>query len=279
MVQINPIEVLFWNIRRNEKDIIQVYDKLAPLMQLGTGSNILNFGLWDKNAKDPLEAQKRMCQYVSDFGEFHSCKKLLDLGSGYGTPALLWKKSFPDLEITCLNLNFNQLNQDDPKKNLGLVNSTSTFIPVTDHFFDRLIALESAHHFKPLSKFYQESKRVISKDGKLIMAIPVTENKHVLLKLGILNFTWTSQHYSKKFVENQAKNSGFKIQKIEEVGSNVYEPLANYYLDNRDELKNRFGKEYSDRIEGLVFRSMKKMKKLSQEKIIEYLIMELIPDH
>ena len=154
MIQINPIEVLLWNIRRSEKDVIKVYDKLAPLMQLGAESNILNFGLWDKNTKDPAEAQKKMCEYIYDFGKFESSKKLLDIGSGYGIPALLWKNRLPELEITCLNLNFNQLNQETTKRNLSFVNSTSTAIPINSCSFDTLVALESAQHFKPLGKFF-----------------------------------------------------------------------------------------------------------------------------
>jgi len=222
MIQINPIEVLFWNIRRSEKDVINVYDKLAPIMQLGANSNMLNFGLWDNNAKAPLEAQKRMCEFVSDFGNFQSSRKLLDIGSGYGSPALVWKENFPELQITCLNLNFNQLNQDPSKRNLELVNCTSTSIPIEKNSFDTIVALESAHHFKPLEKFFLESKRILIDNGTVILAIPVTENqKLTVLKLGILNFTWTSHHYSEKFVESQINNAGFKIQKVKEVGTNL----------------------------------------------------------
>jgi len=278
MIRINPIEVLFWNIRRNEKDVIKVYDKLAPIMQLGANSNMLNFGLWDKDAKEPLEAQKRMCEFVSDFGNFQSSRKLLDIGSGYGSPALVWKENFPELQITCLNLNFNQLNQVPAKRNLELVNCTSTSIPIEDNSFDTIIALESAHHFKPLKKFFLESNRILSDNGTVILAIPVTENqKLTILKLGILNLTWTSQHYSEKFVESQIDNAGFKIQKLKEVGINVYEPLADYYINNREQLKERFGDTYSKKIESIIFRSMEKMKKLSQQKIIKYLIYQLEP--
>ena len=278
MIQINPIEVLFWNIRRSDKDIINVYDKIAPIMQLGANSNMLNFGLWDNNAKAPLEAQKRMCEFVSDFGNFQSSRKLLDIGSGYGSPALVWKENFPELQITCLNLNFNQLNQDPSKRNLELVNCTSTSIPIEKNSFDTIVALESAHHFKPLEKFFRESKRILIDDGTVILAIPVTENqKLTVLKLGILNFTWTSQHYSEKFVESQINNAGFKIQKVKEVGTNVYEPLADYYFNNREYLKERFADAYSKKIESLIFRSMKKMKKLSQQKIIKYLFYQLEP--
>ncbi len=277
MIQINPIEALLWSIRKNEKDVINAYDKLAPIMQLGANSNMLNFGLWDQNAHNPLEAQKRMCDYVSDLGEFSSAKKLLDIGSGYSSPALFWKERFPELQITCVNLNFNQLNQNSAKEHLGLVNSTSTSMPMGKNSCDRIIALESAHHFKPLVDFLKEAKRIIKNDGIVILAIPVTDQRLANLKLGILNLTWTSQHYSKGFVESQVKKSGFEIQVIEEIGSKVYEPLANYYIKNRSSLKVSLGNNYSDKIESLIFHSMEKMKKLSEKKIIEYLLMKLTP--
>ncbi len=278
MIQINLIEALLWSIRKNEKDVINAYDKLAPIMQLGADSSMLNFGLWEQDVKNPLEAQKKMCQYVSVLGEFNSAKKLLDIGSGYSSPALFWKEQFPELQITCLNLNFNQLNQESAKNYLELVNSTSTSIPLDENSFDRIIALESAHHFKPLGRFLEESKRIIKNDGVVILAIPVTDQRLANLKLGILNLTWTSQHYSKRFVESQVKNAGFMIQSNEEIGSKVYEPLAEYYIANRVNLKERFGNTYSDKIESLIFHSMEKMKKLSKQNIIEYLVMKLTPE-
>ena len=277
MIQINPIEALLWSIRKNEKDVINAYDKLAPIMQIGADSSMLNFGLWEQNAKNPLDAQKRMCEYVSILGEFQHAKKLLDIGSGYSSPALFWKEHLPELQITCLNLSFNQLNHDLAKNNLDLVNSTSTSIPLDENSFDRIIALESAHHFKPLGIFLEESKRIIRDDGIVILAIPVTDQRLAYLKLGILNLTWTSQHYSKRFVESQIKNAGFVIKSNEAIGSKVYEPLADYYISNRVNLKKCFCDTYSDKIESLIFHSMEKMKKLSEQKIIEYLLMKLIP--
>ena len=169
-------------------------------------------------------------------------------------------------------------NQNFVKRTLDLVNSTSTFIPLNSCSFDSIIALESAHHFKPLSSFFIESKRVIKNHGNLVITIPVTENqKLVALKLGILNLTWTSQHYSKRFVESEAKKAGFEIKKIEEIGSEVYEPLADYYSENRDKLKERFSSAYSSRTENLIYNSMEKMKKLSQQKIIDYILLKLQP--
>ena len=51
---------------------------------------------------------------------------------------------------------------------------------------DRVLALESAQHFKPLVDFILESKRVLIKSGLLVMAVPITVGDSSLGKLGLL---------------------------------------------------------------------------------------------
>ena len=53
--------MLLWTFRRNESDIVNVYNTLSPAMQLATGGNMLNFGLWDKKDTSPIKAQNRLC--------------------------------------------------------------------------------------------------------------------------------------------------------------------------------------------------------------------------
>ena len=43
------------------------------------------------------------------------------------------------------------------------INATSTILPVKSKSIDRVIAFESAQHFKPLIQFIQESNRVLGK--------------------------------------------------------------------------------------------------------------------
>lgn len=278
MIRINPLEIILWNFRKNERDIIRIYDKLAPLMQIGSGADMLNFGLWDGGITQPHQAQERLCDLVSEFSEFAAAKNVLDVGCGFCSPALRWKQQFGKLEIFCLNINRTQLDRQDSKKNLHLVNSTSTIIPFSDKSFDRIVALESAQHFYPLKRFLSETKRMLKKDGSFVMAIPVVNNqKSLLSKLGILNITWTSQHYSSEFVESQIRNEGFEIARIEKIGHTVYEPLAEYYIKNRNSMKERFSETYPSFVETLVYRSMIRMKKLSEDGIIDYLVIKSHP--
>ena len=59
-------------------------------------------------------------------------------------------------------------------RDISLVNGTAKNIPRTDNCVDRVIALESAQHFKSLMRFIQESRRILRHDdGLLVVAIPV----------------------------------------------------------------------------------------------------------
>ena len=277
MIRINPIEVLLWNFRKSEKDVIKVYDKLAPLMQLGSGADMLNFGLWDGEITQPHKAQERLCDLISEFSDFSSAENLLDVGCGFCSPASRWKHQFDRLEIFCLNINHTQL-KSDTGKDLHKINSTSVVIPFSDKSFDRIVALESAQHFYPLKNFLEEVKRTLKDEGSFIMAIPVVNSKKSLFSnLGILNITWTSQHYSDELVESQIINAGFEITRSEKIGQSVYRPLAEYYIKNRDSMKEKFSKMYPSFVETLVYKSMKKMKKLSEDNIIDYLVIKSQP--
>ena len=46
-----------WTIRRNEKDVVNLYSTMSPLLQVTTGGEMLNFGFWNETTKTPLDAQ------------------------------------------------------------------------------------------------------------------------------------------------------------------------------------------------------------------------------
>lgn len=276
MVSINPIQVFLWTFRRNEHDVVNLYDSLSPVMQLATGGNMLNFGLWNQNTKDPIEAQRELCTVVGNLAELDSAKTLIDVGSGFSAPAMQWRSMYDSLHITCVNINFHQLKTPTINNNVSCVNSTSTTLPLVNSCADRIIALESAQHFKPLTRFFRESKRVLNKDGILVMAIPVTTDESLtsFMKLGILSFTWSSEHYKLDNIKSEITRAGFEINQIQKIGKNVYEPLADYYIENRDVLRNKILKEYPSYLENILFKSLLKMKDASQKGIIDYALIK-----
>src|SRR5689334_6307185 len=110
MISINPLHVFLWTFRRGEKDIVNLYNSLSPLMQIATDNNMLNFGYWKNNPVNPLDAQNELCKIVGDMANLDSASNVLDIGSGFSTPATFWKSQYKNISsITCININFQQL--------------------------------------------------------------------------------------------------------------------------------------------------------------------------
>ena len=243
-------------------------------MQLATGGSMLNFGYWSKNHLEPISAQNNLCMVFAKMAELSEAETVVDVGSGLSAPSILWRDQFPNLKLYDININFKQLSSSIPEKNIEFLNSTSTKLPFVNNSVDRVLALESAQHFKPLSDFISESKRILKKSGLFVLAIPITTEKSSMGQLGLLKFTWSSEHYTLDFVKNLITSHGFQISNEQLIGSNVYDPLADYYFENRDILKKSILKDYSPYVEKILFKSLQKMKKASEKKIIDYVLLK-----
>jgi len=293
---------------------------------------MLNFGYWSKKTEDPIQAQRELCTLVGEFANLKSAENVLDVGSGFSAPAIQWKSIYNFLNISCVNINLLQLktaknivNKNDSNdivkskkttitsqtlyvknsadNNISLVNSTAKILPFKEKCMDRIIALESAQHFRPLIQFIQESKRILKNDGLLVIAIPVTttittdnksittDNKSASLaqqfkKLGILSLTWASEHYELENIRSLFNEAGFKNVDIQNIGAHVYSPFTDYYVKNRRAIKNVIlnGSESSastpllhnilyDVVENFIYKSALKMKEISQKGLIDYVLL------
>ena len=270
---INPIDLLLWTFRRNENDVVKLYDSLSPIMEVSTGGDMLNFGYWDNSTPHPIDAQKRLCQMIGEMAEISSAEVIADIGSGILGPAKIWSSQYPSLQISSVNVNFSQLASVDPG-NISKLNSTARMLPFSNSSLDCVIALESAQHFKPIGDFFSESNRVLKDDGILALAIPTATDNSSFSNLGILKFTWSSEHYSQKNIVNELSKNGFEIIESNDIGKNVYSPLAEYYINNRSELQKKILSRYSKYVEKILFESMKKMQSASENELIGYLMLK-----
>lgn len=277
----NPIDVILWTLRRKENDVINLYNYLSGVMQISTGHNFLNFGYWNDKIRDPLDSQKNLCNIVGELAELDSARFILDVGSGFSEPAFLWRRNHPNTNIACININSNQLTFANKKSKeesykIGFLNCTAVKIPIADKSCDRVIALESAQHFRPIGDFISETGRVLEKDGIAVIAIPVLSrpSKISILKIGILKFTWSSEQYDLERIKKTIQEKDLDILETKMIGSNVYLPLAEYYIKNRQLLQMKILEKYPSYVEKILFRSMLKMKQASIDKTIEYALIK-----
>jgi cyclopropane fatty-acyl-phospholipid synthase-like methyltransferase len=292
---IDPLHAILWTLRRNEKDVIHLYDTLSTMMELSTGARMLNFGYWKGNVLSPEEAQSQLCSSVGVTAELDTAQIIVDVGSGYGAPASQWERQYTHPLIVCVNTNSNHLTagknhiyhiqdyavSDNAIRNyckISFINSSSMALPFSNSSVDRVISLESAQHFKPFAVFISESARILSNNGLLVIAMPVTiglrNSFESLIRLGILNFTWASEHYSLNHVLTTIEQEKFTIIDITMIGPDVYEPLAKYYFKNRQVLRNKILTEYPSYVERILFKSLLKMQNVSRKGIVDYVIIK-----
>jgi cyclopropane fatty-acyl-phospholipid synthase-like methyltransferase len=263
-------------------------------MQLATGSPMLNFGYWQGDVHSPVEAQSKLCSLVGNLADLNSSKTLIDVGSGYGAPAHQWSTEFKLRDIICVNINSQQLIKGSKIEfrkfekakvlpfryqvsHINFINGTSLYLPFGNGTVERIVALESAQHFKPLDRFITESFRILQPKGLLVIAMPVIAPRNAmkkLFKLGILNVTWLSEHYESEYLKSTIKRHKLKILDVSMIGAEVYQPLALYYLRNRKELQEKIVTSYPRIIERILCKSLVRMMNVSKEGLIEYIVIK-----
>ena len=283
-------------LRGKETDIIKIYNYLTPVIQLANGGQMLNRGYWDRDAKNPLQAQHQFCKLVGEFAEYSSAKTLLDVGSGLSIPAIHWSTLYEFLNIACLDINFQGLKNAarESRKipnatpfyptagsSLSLINGSATNLPFSNYSIDRIVAIESSHHFKPFEVFIRECKRVLKEKGSLIITTPIktsmTEGMTSLTKFGIVSLSMPSKNYVLGNLESAIKNGGFQINEVLHIGSKVYEPLTNYYILNRQRLRDSILKKYPSYVESLLYKSILKTADAYRKGLLDYVFIKSSP--
>ena len=298
------LDAILWSLRKSQRDVVRMYEQLSPLMCRITGCSMLNFGYWDDTNNTPALAQENMCSLMADVAELGNGADMtvLDVGSGFCAPALYWTRCYRNLEVCCINTSYRQLLEaalqsdweDDgggsrghgnsgggsgaTRGNINQVSASATALPSAAGSADRIIALESAQHFKPLGLFASECRRAISESGILVVALPVVAKRAASARLGILNFTWASEHYSLGHVRKTIRGGGFEVVDEQLVGRSVYEPLADYYEAHRPDIRQSVGAiGCPSHLEGVIAASMRRMRSAACAGALEYAILKCRP--
>lgn len=268
-MRINPLDLIFWRYRRSPGDVTRLYDATSGIMRAATGGDWLNFGLWDDTHDTPQSAQQNLCDTVSEMAGMKGSHAVLDVGSGLGRPAARWAQTKKPAHISCVNTSMAQLRQSKAGPDISRVNASATSLPFAPASADCIVSLESAQHFNPLDRFVSDSYDILRPGGVLAMALPVACRR---LPANIVSVTWTSEHYTRRFVTDAVSACGFEMLDDILVGGRVYCPLADYYMQNRSAIRQAVCAAYPGYVESIVYRSIKGMNKLSQDGIIDYLI-------
>ncbi len=200
----------------------------------------LNLGYW-KNARTYKDACQDMARLLAESGEFSNVDKLVDVGFGFGEQDILWAQEFNIKKIEGINITPLHVQVATQKvKNINLDNvinyeiGNAIDLPFDNKSVDRVVALESAFHFKPRTEFFKESYRVLNENGILAIADMVslddeTVNKASQVKGRKEIFIPDENAISKSIYENQLKEAGFDIVSSFSIASYVYTGARKYF--------------------------------------------------
>src|SRR5262249_38594935 len=136
----------------------------------------INNGYW-KRAKTHPQACAAMAQLLGEAALLSESDHILDVGFGYADQDFYWLERFRVLHITGINITPIHVEvarrrvldkRLDHKLDLRL--GSATALPFPAQQFDKVMALECAHHFRTRELFFGEAFRVLRSGGRLALA-------------------------------------------------------------------------------------------------------------
>jgi len=169
-------------LRRHRADL--VYDLLDEKHLWSDQTQYINLGYW-RNAGGIDEASTHLVHLVGERAALGPDDRVLDAGFGFGDQDIYWMQRFRPRHIDGVNVSARQVARARQRVRdaglgdritLRLADATEPHFP--DGSFDKIIALESAFHFRTRQKFFKTAMRLLRPGGMLVLADFVARRPH-----------------------------------------------------------------------------------------------------
>jgi len=168
-------------LRRHRADLI--YDLLGENHLWSDQTQYINMGYW-RNAGGIDEASTHLVHLVGERAALGPGDRVLDAGFGFGDQDIYWVRTFQPRHIDGVNVSARQVAcarrrvQEagfGDRITLRLADAAEPQFP--DGSFDKIIALESAFHFRTRQKFFAAAMRLLRPGGLLVLADMVARRR------------------------------------------------------------------------------------------------------
>jgi erythromycin 3''-O-methyltransferase len=233
-----------------------LYSRVAPV---GEQRAYLNLGYWKDDPATLDQASEAMARLVAEAAGLTPGCRVLDAGFGRAEQDVFWATRYAPRQIVGVDLSPRNVKEGRRRvkdhgleERVELKRGSATDLPVQTGTFDAVVALESALHFRPRRRFFDEAYRVLRGGGRLVTTdvLPRTERdagqwRDVLSDLA-MTLVWsvprenlvTASRY-----EDDLRAAGFEQVRVVSIGADVLRPHL-YYLRGRledPEVKRRLG--------------------------------------
>lgn len=229
------------------------YDFLKKIINdVSEGNNFMNYGLWLKDTKNLIEANKNLVNLLFDKSELQNKKnmKILDVGCGYGQQDLEW---YDKLDSSCIikafDISEKQIKHAISKNNniiFEVCDVKNIYLKYKNEVFDIIFSLESAFHYPDRELFFKNSNNLLSRDGKFIITDIMLKKKYdennfinkffIYFFSDFLYIPKQNLISSEEWIEQL--NSYFVIEENIDVTENTFDPYYIHFMNTYIEKNN-----------------------------------------
>ena len=214
------------------------------------GGRLLNFGYWTSECKTQQQAALELVHRLGRLAGIKRGQSLVDVGCGFGGPAITFHEHFGASEVVGVNVTACQVEHANriaeergAEHAVRYLQADATDLPVDGRQFDHVVALESAFHFSPRDAFFAEASRVLRPGGCLTIAdaIPMQKGagrwqKALAARLWLFP---AANNYGPDEYKERLVQYGFERVEYHSIREQVYEPYVRWTLSQVNVMRLR----------------------------------------
>jgi ubiquinone/menaquinone biosynthesis C-methylase UbiE len=170
------IGLLFLLLNPHHANSAGLYALMSTKSVFSDKTLFINMGYWE-NTREYDEACYALARVLADAANMSESDTVLDAGFGFAEQDLFWAKTFCPASIIGLNITKLQVEiatrrvrESDSAERIKLIAGSATDMPIADRSVTKVVALESAFHFRTRQRFFEEAFRVLKPGGRIALA-------------------------------------------------------------------------------------------------------------
>jgi erythromycin 3''-O-methyltransferase len=214
----------------------RLYELFPASTMVNERTTFINMGYW-QNPDDTLDdACEALAEKLADHAGFRAGHQILDVGFGYGDQDFLWLRRHEPAKIVGLNVTpIHVRTAQDKAREQGLADrldfreGSATAMDLPPNSFDRVVALESAFHFVPRARFFEQAYEVLRPGGVLATADIVPLDARAPRGKDPFASAYPQENwYEAGEYESRLRAAGFTGIRLTSIREKVYEPWLTY---------------------------------------------------